>query len=410
VSVHKGGRPAYIGLVNACGSGMHRAGLYWPNLDVQQLLEKAEQRTGFSDFGDDSFQQGLQKLIGSLESQAELSQVGRLAAHFNILDYLCVRLRLINSRSTRPDIAEQSLAPPLVILGLPRTGTTILYELIAQDPTFRSPASWEVAQPVPPARKESYATDPRIAANDRLFGWLKKLTPGFEAIHAIGATLPQECVYLLASHFASEQFSYMYHIPEYRSWLLDQDMTAAYQWHARFLQHLQVDFSADRWLLKAPAHLAHLKYLVAQYPDISIVWAHRRPLDAVASFSSLVSSLRSGFSDSVDRHAVGQSELQHSATVLERGVAERGLLPEEQFFDASFADICDDPLVVVESIYAHFGWNLGAEAKDRMQRYLQQRPRFLYGEHKYSWDDYGLSAASEEGRFDGYMGAYGAVL
>jgi hypothetical protein len=398
--------PAYIALANAIGRSLQQVGVGWPQLDADTLLHKAERRTGLNNFGDGSFREGLDRLIQALNSQAELSQVGRIAAHFNLLDYLSVRLRLVDSRLRRPEIPAQVISPPLVILGLPRTGTTILYELIAQDPAFRSPASWEVSRPHPPPARNSYSHDPRIAATSKMLNWLERLTPGFKAIHAIGAELPQECVYMLASQFASEQYAYMYHVPAYRSWLLAQDMSAAYQWHARFLQHLQVDFNADRWLLKAPAHLANLKYLAAQYPDASIVWTHRRPLDAVASFSSLVTHLRAGFSDSGDPYTAGQGELLHSAEVVRRGMEDRKSLPEQQIFDASFSRICSDPLAVVGDIYAHFGWILEDSARSRMKSYLEQRPRFLYGEHHYSWEDYGLSAPAEKKLFDEYLIAF----
>jgi Sulfotransferase family len=402
--------PAYIGLVNSIGRGVQRAGISWPKLNADKLIYKAQRRTGLDDFGDEAFREGLDKLVEALNEEAELSQVGRIAAHYNLLDYLCVRLKLVDRRQQRPDIPAQRIAPPLVILGLPRTGTTILYELIAQDPAFRSPASWEVSQPDPPPHRDSYLADPRISSNGRMLSWLERLTPGFNAIHAIGAQLPQECVYMLASQFASEQFSYMYHVPAYRDWLLAQDMTRAYQWHGQFLQHLQVDYSADRWLLKAPTHLANLKYLAAQYPDVSIVWTHRRPLEAVASFSSLVTRLRAGFSDEVDPWVAGQGELQHSAQVLQRGMLDRESLASGQVYDASFSKICSDPLAVVANIYAHFGWSLDADARSRMEVYLRKRPRYLYGKHHYTSGDYGLSTEQEAPLFDAYLKRHEADL
>ncbi len=174
---------------------------------------------------------------------------------------------------------------------------------------------------MPPPTAQTYDSDKRIAAVDRLLALLEKLCPGFRAIHAIGARLPQECVYILASAFISEQFGYMYNIPAYRDWALDQDMTASYRWHASFLQHLQVDLRRERWVLKTPAHLAYLKYLLAQYPDAAIVWTHRRPLDAMASFSSLTYTLRSGFSRSVDPLATGEYEFRHFSKIVARGMA-----------------------------------------------------------------------------------------
>ena len=375
--------PAYIRLINDIGTLLESVKLAKPNLCAERLISHAQRRTGLHDWGDGSFRVGLEQLTTALQQQAQLSQIGRIAAYFNILDHLCVRLRLVNYRAGRPEVAAQHIRKPLFILGLPRTGTTILHELIAQDPAFRSPASWEVARPVPPPTAQTYDSDKRIAAVDSLLAVLEKLCPGFRAIHAIGARLPQECVYILASAFISEQFGYMYNIPAYRDWALDQDMTASYRWHAHFLQHLQVDLGRERWVLKTPGHLAYLQYLLAQYPDAAIVWTHRQPLDAMASFSSLTYTLRSGFSQGVDPLATGEYEFRHFSKIVARGMEDRRALDNGQFIDVSFSAICTDPMSVIRTIYQRLALDLTRETEARMCEYLRRRPRNLYGEHSY---------------------------
>jgi hypothetical protein len=381
-----------------------------PELRADRLISRAQKSTGLSDWGNESFRPGLGRLTEALNSQARLSQVGRIAAYWNLLDHLCVRLRLIDYRARRPEVAAQRIEKPLFILGLPRTGTTILHELIAQDPRFRAPASWEVSRPVPPPTRQSYESDRRIASVDRLLALLEKLSPGFQVIHAIGARLPQECVYILASSFVSEQFGYMYNVPEYRDWVMDQDMTASYDWHARFLQHLQVDFSCERWVLKTPAHLAHLKYLLAQYPDASIVWTHRRPLDAIASFSSLAYTLRRGFSSCVDPVATGEYESQHFSRMALRGMADRDALDNGQFIDVGFDAICADPIAVISTIYSRLDLVLTHETQARMRDYLRRRPRGLYGEHQYSAEAFGLDALQQQQQYGAYLSRYADFL
>lgn len=402
--------PPYIRAVNSVGRALERAGLAKPELNAERLLRHAQRKTGLQNWGDASVLTGLRELTHALNAQAHLSQVGRITAYFNLLDHLSVRLRLIDYRGKRAEVAEQSIKQPLFIVGLPRTGTTILYELIAQDPTFRSPATWEVARPVPPPTEQNHSNDRRIDAVERLLGVMEKLAPGFRAIHAIGARLPQECVYMLASSFLSEQFGYMYNVPSYRDWLLQQDMSAAYAWHARFLQHLQVDFARERWVLKTPAHLASLKFLLGQYPDARIVWTHRRPLDAIASFSSLTYTLRSGFSESVDPFETGDQEFRHFSTVARMGMQERRALDHGQFIDVGFSAICADPIAVVGAIYRHFGWDLSNGAEARMRSYLQCRPRHLYGEHHYSASAFGLDSAAENQLYGEYLSRYGDYL
>jgi hypothetical protein len=400
----------YIQLLNRVGSLLERARIAQPELCAERLMRRAQRRTGLHDWGDDSALKGLGELTKALNEQARLSQAGRIAAYFNLLDQLSVRLRLIDYRMRRAEVAEQAIRQPLFILGLPRTGTTILYELIAQDPAFRAPATWEVARPLPPPTERSHRADRRIDGVERMLRVMEKLSPGFRAIHAIGARLPQECVYILASSFISEQFTYMYNIPDYRNWVLGQDMTAPYQWHAHFLQHLQVDFARERWVLKAPAHLASLQYLLTQYPDASIVWTHRRPLDAIASFSSLTQTLRSGFSSQVDPLETGAGEFRHFSTVMKLGMDRRNALDHGQFFDASFAAICADPIGVVHSIYRHFEWPLGNEAETRMRAYLKKRPRDLYGEHRYCASAFGLDAGLENQWYGEYLTRYRQFL
>jgi len=402
--------PPYIGLINEFGNLLEKARFAKPELCAEQLIRHAQRRTGLRDWGDESFLAGLEHLTAALRQQAQLTQIGRITAYLNLLDHLCVRLRLIDYRANRPEVAAQHIQRPLFIVGLPRTGTTILHELIGQDLSFRAPASWEVARPVPPPSARTYQRDKRIRRVDRLLGLLEMLCPGFRAIHAIGARLPQECVYILASGFISEQFSYMYNIPDYQAWALHQDMTEPYRWHAAFLQHLQVDLRRERWVLKTPAHLAHLKYLLAQYPDATIVWTHRRPLDAMASFSSLAYTLRSGFSRGIEPLSTGQQEFQHFSKILDRGMQDRRALDRGQFIDVSFSAICDDPMAVIRAIYAHCAMDLSGEAETRMRDYLRRHPRSRYGEHRYSAAAFGLDNAQELQLYGDYLSHYGAWL
>ncbi|HEY6132281.1 MAG TPA: sulfotransferase [Halioglobus sp.] len=402
--------PGYIRLINDVGNLLERMQFAKPDLYAGQLIRHAQRRTGLQDWGDESFRAGLEQLTTALQGQARLSQIGRITAYLNTLDHLCVRLRLIDYRARRPEVGDQQIKQPLFILGLPRTGTTILHELLAQDPAFRSPASWEVTRPVPPPTAGAYDNDRRIAAVDRLLALLEKLCPGFMAIHALGARLPQECVYILASGFISEQFGYLYNVPAYRDWALGQDMTASYRWHAHFLQHLQVDFHREHWALKTPAHLAYLKYLLAQYPDATIVWTHRRPLNAIASFSSLAYTLRRGFSSSVDPVTTGQYEFQHFAKVVHRGMQDRRALDTGQFIDVNFNAICADPMSVIRAIYEQFDLELSGETTARMCGYLRRHPRGLHGEHRYTAAEFGLNEAEEGQLYGDYLAQYGTYL
>jgi hypothetical protein len=182
-------QPSYIRLINRLGRQLANAGIAKPDLRSDLLIQQAQKNTGLQNFGDESFRIGLEKLTEELRAQAGLSQVGRVVAYFNLLDHLTVRLRMIEYRENRPEVSQQRIQRPLFILGLPRTATTILYELIAQDPSLRSPATWEVSKPFPPARKASYQSDKRIRSVDKQLAVNEKLCPAFNSIHAIGAKL-----------------------------------------------------------------------------------------------------------------------------------------------------------------------------------------------------------------------------
>lgn len=403
-------QPLFIRAANRAAGALRKRGRFPFPLELDHLREKASRASGHDDFGTATYEIGLRALLEELNSTAALSPLGQIAAYFNLLDYLTVRLNLVAYRKQRREVALQKVAKPLIVLGMPRSGTTILYEMLAQDAAHRSPASWEVAIPVPPPTPGQYHNDRRIRRVDLQFALAEKLSPGFKAIHAIGARLPQECVYLFASHFMSEQFGYMYDVPGYRQSLVNADMSDAYQWHAAFLQHLQVDFAAQRWVLKTPSHLAYLKTLLQQYPDAAIVWTHRAPEETVASFSSLVATLRRGFSDTVDAMKIGDFELQHQARIVERGLAQLPNIPDENIFHVSYRDIVNQPLTVVSDIYDHFEFPLTQESLAQMQQYHERRPQGLYGHHHYTTSQFGIQAGQVDQLFSNYKAAFAEYL
>lgn len=374
---------------------------------LDKLLAHAATTTGLDDFGGDSFLVGLENLVEGLHTEACLTFVGKYVAYFNILEYLKNRIEIVAYRRANSWISDKPIVAPLIILGLPRTGTTILFELLAQDTNNRYPSSWEVSKPVPPPVPDSPLSDSRIRLVDLHLKLSEILSPGFRRIHAIGARLPQECVYILASHFISEQFGFMYHIPTYRQWAMNQDMSPGYEWHHFFLQHLQSNFESPRWLLKTPTHIAYITSLLRQYPDANIVWTHREPIDALTSFSSLIYTLRKGFSNRVDAFSTGDFEVRHFAKMIQRGMHQRGKENQSQFFDVSFRNICAQPIEVIKKIYENFELQLTDDAEIRMREYLQRRPRNLYGKHSYRAEQFGIDDDAYTRLFDDYTLRFG---
>ena len=256
----------------------------------------------------------------SLASEARLNLMGRVAAREDLTRMLSNRLRLERDRHLHPEIAAEEIRRPLFIAGLPRSGSTLLYNLLAQDPANRVPLNWETMYPSPPPERATHETDPRGAQADRQIRWFGRLQPEFRKIHPVAARLPEECVVILSHTFYSFQFSSMYFVPSYQSWLERQDLRPAYHFHRRFLQHLQWRCRAERWVLKAPPHLPALDALFAVYPDAGLILTHRDPLEVVASVASLHAVLRSAFSDAVEPAAVGPEVSRMLADDIARGM------------------------------------------------------------------------------------------
>jgi len=402
-------RPLPIRGLNAIGRGLARFGQTPIALGEAALLEAARRQTGLSDFGPESFLPGLRKLLESLECDARLTLFGRYFARRQVLELLSHRLLLTEHRKRHPEVAAQPIRQPLFILGLPRTGTTLLYGLLAEDPAHRAPLSWEVDQPCPPAETATYATDPRIETSRKRFEQLAQLAPGIQAIHPVGALMPQECIVLTASEFMSIRFEMCFDVASYQDWLLDQDMHDAYAHHRRFLQHMQSRHAGERWILKSPGHLGPLDALFDTYPDALVVQTHRDPLRVVPSVASLEYTLRMVSTDDLDPHALGRQQLRAWSTLLEQGMAARAAHPEREsrILDLAMDEIVRDPLGSVERIYRHFDLELGAEARARMERYLTRHPKHEFGSHRYNLESFGLDEATVNEVFKGYRERFG---
>jgi hypothetical protein len=336
-------------------------------------------------------------LLSGLREEARLSDLGRIIAAGEVLTYLSNRLGIIAWGRHQPDVLGQPIRRPVFIVGQARTGTTILHDLLAQDPANRVPLTWEVDRPCPPPRTESFENDPRIAEVQTLLDASEQVLPGFKALHPIGARLAQECVRITASDFRSLIFSTQYRVPSYATWLLDRaDLATAYRWHRQFLQHLQAHHRAERWVLKSPGHQWHLAALLAEYPDALLIQTHRDPLHIVASLGSLISTLRRLASDVTSNPEAAAEFADYVLEGLDRSVQARkdGTLPQSNVVDVHFSEFMGDPLATVRRIYARLGLELGDAAERRMRAFLRDNPRDKHGRHRYSFTETDLDAGA----------------
>lgn len=383
-----------------------------PRFERDQLAAAAVAAVGADDFGEDTWQEGLDLLLDGFATEADLNDIGVAMVETELTMYLSNRLGIIEWRRTHPEVADLDIVRPVFIVGQPRTGTSILHDLLAQDPANRAPLTWEVDYPVPPPVPETFATDERIAQSQATSDMADLIIPGFQDFHPLGPLLAQECVRMTAGDFRSMIFSIQYHLPTYNQWLLfGSDMAPAYRWHRRYLQHLQSGgVMGDRWLLKSPFHLWHLGDLLQEYPDALVIQTHRDPLKIVASISALAAHLRRMASD---RSSVSEAAEQYVDDVFlgfDRMMQARadGTMPANQVIDVQFTDFMADPFVTIGAIYDQLGIEFTPEAEAKMRAFLAEHPGDGGGGgSRYAFANTGLDADELRARSKGYQEHFG---
>ncbi len=368
------------------------------SLDPADLEAAARQSTGLDDFGGREHRSGLEALTGALQTEARLTLAGRYFGRGQVLASLVNRLRLEHAWAETPAILQGGLPAPIVIIGLPRTGTTLLQHLLAQDPAHRVLRNWEATTPAPPPRARD-DDDPRIRASERGMKLLDYLAPDARALHPVASRLPTECVTLFSNSFASLELATINFMPSYLRFCLDTPMAPHYDYYRRQLLTLQWHDPRERWLLKSPAHLFWVSELLDALPGARVVQTHREPLDVLASFCSLSAVLCGIGSDHVDQRALGELWAPVWAEGLERTRAVRAARPDDQFLDVDYLDLIGDPLGTVRRIYSGFDLELSPTAELGMQRYLDEHPQHRAGVHCYTLEQFGLDRATEAARF-----------
>jgi hypothetical protein len=381
--------------------------------DRERLVEAAVASTGEDDLGENSWQEGLDLLLDGLVHEARLNDLGVEIVLSEIASFLANRLGLLAWRRDHPEAGDGPIERPIFIVGQPRTGTTILFDLLAQDPGLRVPLAWEVDRPLPPPETATYDSDARIAEVQATIDMAEQLMPGFLTFHPIGAQLGQECVRITASDFRSMIFPTQYRLPTYDRWLLhDADLAPAYRWHRVFLQHLQQRHPAGRWLLKSPAHLWHLDALAHEYPDAVVVQTHRDPLQVIASVSALAAHLRGMASDDTSIEEAARTYTDDIFLGLDRGMdaRDRGVFGDDRLVDVHFTELVADPLGTIGRLYESVGRDLTPATAARMERFLADHPGDGGGGGtRYRFADTGLDADELRDRSAVYQERYGVA-
>lgn len=382
--------------------GIGRTGLGGRALDAEYLMERALQRTKRQNFSDLSFVEPLKRLLRSCNEEADLSAFGRYATHFDIMRCLNNLLLFDISEERDPGILSRPIGGPVFITGLPRSATSFLHLLLAQDTANRIPRCWELIYPYP-ARTTLFHWDLRrlrVGLQLRFFRWL---SPGLGDLHPLTADAPQECTDITAQVFQSLRFENTHRIPSYQEWLDAHGHYNAFRFHRRFLQHLQAQSSGKRWILKSPDHIFALDAIRTTYPDARIVFLHRDPLSVVASCCKLSELLRRPFTRHTDRSEIGR---QVSSRLLESSdhmISAANRHPN--ILNLHYEHVVADPIGAVKNLYSHFGIALYAESERRMRCWLTAQRR--RASPHYDLSEFGLDSSHLRKCFTRYVDTFG---
>jgi hypothetical protein len=380
------------------------------DLDEATLLTAAEAAAGGpDDFGGDDWREPFRVFVRALDDEADLHLVGRLMARNEIVRALRNRLQVVATLHRHPEIRDRPVVRPILVTGTGRSGTSILHELLAQDPAARAVRTWEALHPCPPPERGTYETDARISLAHREYATFWNLvTPEYATMHENGGAVPQEDSVLVMPTFLSDHFMGTYSVPTYAAHLARADVTPALDFHERLLQLLQWHCPGEHWVLKWPGFLSRLPDFLARYPDAHVVLTHRDPLKVLPSMTSLMATLRWQHSDVVDVDAVVATAVEGTALVLDRvgRLRDDGRLPDDRIIDVRYADLVADPWGTLRSVYERTGRHLDEATEGHMRAYLAAKPPARGGVHEYSFTDTGLDLGATRRRFAPYMDRY----
>jgi hypothetical protein len=332
---------------------------------INDLLHAAVAQTGLDDFGEDSFREGLEVLLASLRDEARLNAKGEAFIYPRLTGYLAQRLQVEDWYRRHPEIDEVSLAAPLIGLGLPRTGSTALSMLLAQDPQVRYLRKWESSQPCPPP-STVHGVDPRIPPGKGEMIGTRHHVP-------TDAHGPMECHELMALSFASHLFQSLAQIPTYSAWLVDDaDLTSALAYERRVLKLLAWGEPTRPWRLKCPSHVLWLDHLDRVFPDAKFVMTHRDPTDVILSVADLYADIIGQFTDDIDRRYIGRLNVEHWSTGMTRTLQFRAAGNDNRFYDIDFRAMQADPIGEVTGLYRWLGEQVSGEFESRMRSWWAQ--------------------------------------
>jgi hypothetical protein len=373
-------------------------------LDADTLIAAAQAAAGLEHFDSDSFREGLEVFLADFNN-ADAPETAVERVRGNVEQVLVNRLKTTDYLAQRPELLMRPVERPVFVFGIPRTGTTLLSNLLAADPARRSPLTWEIDDPVPPATSATLYTDQRALERLEFERQMLAARPEMGKYYRNSAIYPNECVFFMAHDFKTLMWESRGKLPNYRDWLMATDMTSAYEYHKRFLQLLQAD-APGTWNLKMPSHALWIPTLLKVYPDARLIWTHRDPLTATGSFCSLIALAHQAFADTVDKAWIGQNCSWQAALHAERIMDARDNLGEERIIDVHYGELTRDPIATMRNLYTSLDDEFTTEAESGMRAWLADNAQDKFGKHEYKLAQYGLSTEGLTPLFERYLGRY----
>jgi len=375
---------------------------------VDALLERARSKTGLERFGEEGFRDGLERLIHSIDTEARLTQMGTAAFENSVLDLLRQRLEIEDWFARHPNINDQQIVAPVIGLGLPRTGSTALSCLLAEDPAVRVMRNWEQMQVCPPPERATYQSDPRIELAGEMMRIRNERFPRMKQMVPSSPTSPVECQNLMGMDFRSMIFQAMFHIPSYAGWLFrEADLTGTYRFVKRVLKLLQWRCPPTRWRLKNPSHILFIGDLNRVFPDARFWMTHRDVADVIPSNADLYFELHKAFTDNVEKPWLGHINTEFCELGMHRVISFRDAGNDHRFFDVKFEEFQRNPFVSIEGLYRFLREDLSDTARARMEAWRDDTPRDKHGVRSYDPADYGLDRDVLRQRFAFYSSRFG---
>ena len=364
-------------------------------LTEKSLLSKIE-----GNLGEDDYKEPLSILLDSLNNEANLSLIGKIALRYQISSHLKIRSKIfefVNNKELKKP------APPIFVIGLPRSGTTYLFNLLSLDSNYRSPLVWEMFFPFPLIKQDPVEYKRRIRKTNSMLFFQKKLISDLDVVHPILATDPEECLLITPFSLKSLLYSYMARIPSYESYLKKADHSSVFLWHSRFLQVLESFDRPHRWLLKDPGHIGRLSEILASYPDASFIQIHRDPVETIPSICSLTEKTRSPFTKEIDKNEIGQKTLSYWKESLAKGEKDKSFISKDKFINVKFDDFIVDPIGEIKKIYLGLNLDLNKETEKKMLDFVNEFKKGEKTRHTYGLSEFGLSEESVQNTLSKYI-------